>query len=318
MIKRLSVFFIMKIEIEISDELMGERLDQVAAEAAGVTRGRVAAAIKKGLILVSGQAKKPGYRVKPGEIISGRVESTVEPVPCAEALPLDILFEDDHIIVVNKPAGMVVHPAPGNPSKTLVNALLYHCPHLEHPGAKVPERAGIVHRLDKDTSGVLVAAKSRHAFEFLQKEFKQRRVRKQYLALVMGTIQESSGQITLPIGRHPIKRKIMAVNTERARPAETLWRVLERLDGYTLVEVELKTGRTHQIRVHFRALGYPLAGDTVYGFRRKKPVALPRQMLHARTLGFRHPWSGQRVDFTAPLPMDMAEVLEGLNISKPL
>ncbi len=308
----------MKIEIEISDELMGERLDQVAAAASGATRGRVAAAIREGLILVSGQPKKPGYRVKFGEIISGRVESTVEPAPCAQPLPLDILFEDDHIIVVNKSAGMVVHPAPGNPSKTLVNALLYHCPHLEHPGEKVPERAGIVHRLDKDTSGVLVAAKSRRAFEFLQKEFKQRRVQKQYLALAIGSLKESSGRITLPIGRHPVKRKIMTVNTERARPAETLWRVLARMDGYTLVEVDLKTGRTHQIRVHFRALGYPLAGDTVYGFRRKKSIAVPRQMLHAETLGFRHPWSGQRVDFTAPLPMDMAGVLEGLNLSKPL
>ncbi len=308
----------MKIDIEISDELMGERLDQVAVAATGATRGRVAAAIKNGLILVSGQPKKPGYRVKPGEIVSGRVESTVEPAPQAESLPLDILFEDDHIIVVNKPAGMVVHPAPGNPSKTLVNALLHHCPHLEHPGEDVPERAGIVHRLDKDTSGVLVAAKSRRAFEFLQKEFKQRRVQKVYLALAIGTLDESSGRITLPIGRHPVKRKIMAVNTERARHAETRWRVLERLDGYTLVEVELKTGRTHQIRVHFRALGYPLAGDMVYGFRRKKSIDMPRQMLHARALGFRHPWSGQRVDFIAPLPMDMAGVLEGLGCSKPL
>ncbi|MCP4115471.1 MAG: RluA family pseudouridine synthase [Desulfobacteraceae bacterium] len=309
----------MKIEIEISDELMGERLDQVAAAAAGVTRGRVAAAIKNGLILVSGRVKKPGYRVKPGEIIAGRVESTVEPAaPCAEDLSLDILFEDDHIIVMNKPAGMVVHPAPGNPSGTLVNALLHHCPHLAHPGEKVPERAGIVHRLDKDTSGVLVAAKSRHAFEFLQKEFKQRRVQKQYIALAIGTIREDSGRITLPIGRHPVKRKIMAVNTERARHADTRWRVLERLDGHTLVEVELKTGRTHQIRVHFRALGYPLAGDAVYGFRRKKTMAVPRQMLHARTLGFRHPWSGQRVDFTAPLPMDMTGVLERLAFSNPL
>ncbi|MBI9088195.1 MAG: RluA family pseudouridine synthase [Desulfobacterium sp.] len=308
----------MKIEIEISDEVMGERLDQVAAAVSGATRGRVVAAIKKGLILVSGQPKKPGYRLKPGEVVSGRIEPTVESAPCAESLPLDILFEDDHIIVVNKPAGMVVHPAPGNPSKTLVNALLYHCPHLEHPGEKVPERAGIVHRLDKDTSGVLVAAKSRHAFDFLQKEFKQRRVVKQYLGLAIGNLKESSGRITLPIGRHPTKRKIMTVNTERARPAETLWRVLGRVDGYTLVDVALKTGRTHQIRVHFRALGFPLAGDTVYGFRRKKSIAVPRQMLHARTLGFRHPWSGQRVEFTAPLPMDMAGVLERLDILKPL
>jgi 23S rRNA pseudouridine1911/1915/1917 synthase len=213
---------------------------------------------------------------------------------------------------------MVVHPAPGNPSKTLVNALLHHCPHLEHPGENVPERAGIVHRLDKDTSGVLVAAKSRRAFEFLQKEFKQRRVQKLYLALAIGTLEESAGRIVLPIGRHPVKRKIMAVNTERARHAETLWRVLERLDGHTLMEVELKTGRTHQIRVHFRALGYPLAGDMVYGFRRKKTIDTPRQMLHARTLGFRHPWSGQRVEFTAPLPTDMAGVLEGLGCSKTL
>lgn len=298
---------------------MGARLDQVVATLAeGVTRGEVARAIREGAILVSDIKKKPGYRVKPGEIIFGEIESKVEPEPFAEFIPLDILYEDQWIIVVNKPAGIVVHPAPGNSCGTLVNALLHHSPALGIANVSVPPRAGIVHRLDKDTSGVMVAAKSRQSFDFLQKEFSQRRVKKQYLALVMGTTEESFGRIILPIGRHPIRRKVMAINTERARYAETLWRVLKKMDGYTLMDVELKTGRTHQIRVHFRALGYPILGDKVYGFRKKKGLVVPRQMLHARSLAFRHPWSGKKVDFSAPVPGDMVKVLELLNSGFPL
>lgn len=295
---------------------MGRRLDTVVAELVnGATRGAVARAIEKGLILVSGHRKKPAYRVKPGEVVCGTLasESQIASKPLAESIRLDLLHEDPWIVVVNKPAGMVVHPGAGNLKGTLLNALLYHFPSLDDAHCDAPPRGGIVHRLDKDTSGAIVVAKSRTAHEFLQKEFRLRRVEKRYVALATGIITEPQGRIILPIGRHPIHRKRMAVNTERARPAETHWRVVRQMAGYTLLDVGLKTGRTHQIRVHFRALGHPLAGDRVYGFRGKQSLGVPRQMLHAGTLGFRHPWSGKRVEFTAPLPGDMVEVLERLH-----
>ncbi|ACN14792.1 RluD1 [Desulforapulum autotrophicum HRM2] len=306
----------MNLKIEISEALMGRRLDLVVADVVhDTTRGAVVRAIEKGLILVSGNRKKPAYRVKPGEVVCGSLgsESEIESKPRAESISLDFLHEDQWIVVVNKPAGMVVHPGAGNSSGTLLNALLHHFPSLTDTHCDPPLRGGIVHRLDKDTSGTIVVAKSKKAYEFLQKEFRFRRVEKRYIALATGIITETQGRITLPIGRHPIHRKRMAVNTERARPAETLWRVLGQMAGHTLLDVGLKTGRTHQIRVHFRALGHPLAGDRVYGFRGKQSARAPRQMLHAGTLGFRHPWSGKRVEFTAPLPEDMVEVLERLN-----
>ncbi len=303
----------MEVKIEISEAIMGRRLDLVVVDAtSGTTRGAVVRSIENGLILVSGRRKKPAYRVKPGEVITGHVASeSGEGKPLAECIGLDLLHEDPWILVVNKPAGMVVHPGAGNPGGTLLNALLHHLPDLND--ADAPLRGGIVHRLDKDTSGAMVVAKSRKAYAFLQKEFRFRRVDKRYIALATGTITQPQGRITLPIGRHPTHRKRMAVNTQRARTAETLWRVVRHLPGCTLLEVGLKTGRTHQIRVHLRAMGHPLAGDTVYGFRGKQPVPAPRQMLHARTLGFRHPWSGRRVEFSAPLPGEMVNVLERLN-----
>ncbi len=295
---------------------MGRRLDLVVADVVkGASRADVVRAIGKGGILVSGSRKKPAYRVKPGEVVCGSVESEsgIEPKPLAESIALDLLHEDQWIIVVNKPAGMVVHPGAGNPGGTLLNALLHRIPDLDGSAGEAPPRGGIVHRLDKDTSGAIVVAKSRKAYEFLQKEFRLRRVEKRYVALATGIMTESQGRITLPIGRHPTHRKRMAVNTQRARSAETLWRVLGQMAGHTLLEVGLKTGRTHQIRVHLRALGHPLAGDRVYGFRGSQSIHAPRQMLHAGTLGFRHPWSGKRVEFSAPVPGDMVQVLERLN-----
>jgi len=295
-------------------EKIGQRLDTVVTQMADrFSRGNVAAMIRSGDIRVDGFKKKPGYRVKPGDEISGKLAIPCLPVVSPTSMALDIIYEDRHILVINKPAGTVVHPAPGSWAETLVNGLLTHCPGIERVGEDVL-RPGIVHRLDKDTSGVMVVAKTSRSYDFLKKAFKYRRVQKKYLALVSGEIQEISGKISLPIGRHPVKRKCMTVDLSHGRTAVTLWHKRAQCKGATLVEVVLKTGRTHQIRVHFKALGYPLIGDTCYGRRwRKKseknmlPIerGASRQMLHAWKLGFCHPWSGRRVAFSAPVAEDM-------------
>lgn len=257
-------------------------------------------------ILVNNTQKKPGYRVKQGDIITGDIlEVAYETEIRAEDVPTDIVFEDDHILVINKKPGMVVHPAPGNMSGTLVNALLHYNPEIRGVGEE-KNRSGIVHRLDKDTSGLMVIAKTKQALSFLQNEFKQRRVKKKYLALVAGNLSCDQGEINLPIGRHPVKRKLMAINHDAGKHAVTLWKVQKRFKTACLVEITLKTGRTHQIRVHFYSLGYPLVGDHVYqpGRLRKKKSVAPRQMLHSHHLSFRHPYSGQRLEFKIEPPED--------------
>ena len=315
----------MKVEFKITRDDQDKRLDYTLAGLLGnFSRNYVSGIIKAGGILVSGEIKKPGYRLKSGDIITGLIheEDSIPILP--ESLRIDIIHEDSHIIVVNKKAGMVVHPAPGHFSGTMVNALLYHLPEIKNVGQD-ELRPGIVHRLDKDTTGLMVVAKNNSAFNFLKKEFKQRRVVKKYLGLVAGDLKEDSGSITFPIGRHAINRKKMSTTAPRARHAETLWRVRKRFDGATLIEAELKTGRTHQIRVHFRAIGNPLMGDRVYGFRKtraakkKDPLSvlerdLSRQMLHAWKLSFRHPFSGRKLDFTACVPDDMKQLLDRLSM----
>ncbi|MFH1153397.1 MAG: RluA family pseudouridine synthase [Pseudomonadota bacterium] len=313
----------MDIEFVISESLTGERLDQaITIMVAGVSRSSTAEAVKSGIIRVSGQIRKPGYRVKPGDVVSGILPDPGIMVVEPQAIALDILFEDDHIIIINKAPGLVVHPAPGNETGTLVNALLHRFPELKTVG-ETQFRAGIVHRLDKDTSGVMVIARTDSSFEFLQKEFKERRVSKRYLALATGDLGGDQGEIVLPIGRHPVHRKRMAVVTDGGRPAQTLWRLRKQFDNASLVEVELKTGRTHQIRVHFRAMGTPLLGDSVYGFKnrvnsRTNPAfhlekLVGRQMLHSWKLGFIHPWLAEQVHFRAPLPGDFRQILRRLN-----
>ena len=241
----------------------------------------------------------------------------------AEPLPLDILFEDRHLIVLNKPAGMVVHPSAGHPAGTLVNGLLHHCPDLEGIGAE--KRPGIVHRLDKDTTGVLVVAKNSAAHQGLSAQFKARLVHKEYLALVAGVPDRANGTIDLPLGRHGQERKKMAVVGHGGREALTLWRVRERFNGAALLTVILKTGRTHQIRVHCLSMGHPIIGDPVYGQRRsvlRQARRLPalhdvinaakRQMLHAHQLRFTHPFSEVELRFEAALPDDMQSTLDAL------
>jgi 23S rRNA pseudouridine1911/1915/1917 synthase len=312
--------------ILIDESEHNRRLDAVvAAHLPDCSRSLAANLIGNHKILVDNQPKKPGYRVKSGEQILGRIPAP-EPVDYKpEPIPLDILYQDRHIVVLNKPAGLVVHPAPGHASGTLVNALLHHCPDLGGIGGEI--RPGIVHRLDKDTSGAMVVAKNAAALEALAKQFKDRTVRKTYLALVYGELKKDAGTIDLPIGRHPVHRKQMSTTTRKGRPAQTVWQVREQFPGIALLELTLKTGRTHQIRVHCAAMGHPIVGDQVYRSRKwlkdmdrlfsgesfsmaAQLKAIPRQMLHAWRLRLTHPSTGEIMTFESPIPADMDTVIE--------
>ena len=303
----------------------GKRLDVLVAELlADCTRTFAAGLIAAEHIRVDGRSKKPGYRVKPGENVSGAVPPPVPIDLRPEPIAIDILYEDDHIVVVNKQPGLVVHPAPGHFSGTLVNGLLYHCPNLGGIGGEL--RPGIVHRLDKDTSGTLVVAKNDVAQTNLSRQFKSRQVGKEYLALVHGHFKSTSGSIKLPIGRHPVDRKRMSTVSSRARTAETQWRIIEQFQELALLKIHLKTGRTHQIRVHCAAMHHPVVGDRVYGPRKPAKTwdrvclqsdkilqilkSIERQMLHAWRLSFRHPHTGKAVTFESPLPEDMDAIIK--------
>ncbi len=275
---------------------------------AELSRARIQALIKEGLVTVNGGAAKASLRLRVGEEIRITVPEPRPAVSEPQDLPLEILYEDEILIVLNKAAGMVVHPAAGNWDGTIVNALLHHCQALSGVGGE--SRPGIVHRLDKDTSGCLVAAKSDAAHRSLSRQFAGREIQKIYLALAKGRFSRKSGSIEAAIARHPVQRQKMAVTDgSHGRAAHTSWRVLRELPPIagggipTLVECTLHTGRTHQIRVHLQHLGHPLFGDAVYGSR----GPYPRQMLHAWKLGFTHPESGRPLHFIAPIPADFLE-----------
>jgi 23S rRNA pseudouridine1911/1915/1917 synthase len=302
----------------------GHRLDMViVARWSTLSRSRASRLIRTGHITVNGLIKKPGYLTKSGDIVRSEIPSP-EPITCRpEAIPLSVLHEDRDVIVLNKPPGFVVHPGAGHHSRTLVNALLSHCPDLEGVGGRI--RPGIVHRLDKDTSGTLVVAKNDMAHASLSHQFKMREVRKVYLALVYGNVRLPAGVIHFPIGRHPTDRKKMSIHSRRSRSTETRWKVKEAFSGVTLLEIDLRTGRTHQVRVHCAAIDHPVVGDATYGGKRrwkdlargpKQDVlrAIRRQMLHGWQLGFVHPRTGQWMNFESPLPKDMASVLESLRV----
>ncbi len=288
-------------EFRITKEQTGARLDHfLSAEIAHLSRARIQGLIKAGSILLNHAATKPGTKIKTDDVISV-VEPPPEPVETlAEEIPLDILHEDGDLIVLNKPAGLVVHPAAGNWSHTLVNALLHHCPSLSGIGGV--QRPGIVHRLDKETSGCIVVAKNDMAHQNLSAQFGDRKVLKVYLALVAGRLKKTSGTIETSIGRHPVNRKKMAVlEGTRGRNAKTDYRVVQQLENASLVECTLHTGRTHQIRVHLKHLGHPLLGDKLYGGS-KIADAFPRQMLHAWKLGFFHPRNSRWMEFQSFIP----------------
>ncbi len=308
----------MHIKIEITPDQAGLRLDQaVVAFQSQLSRSRVSKLISQGLILVNHVCKRPGYKVKPKDLIEGDVplsDPLDEKLLPPEFISLNILYEDDYILMIDKPAGLVVHPGAGNKSGTLVNALMAHHPAFSEQGWD-RERPGIVHRLDKDTSGLMVVAKTMKSLEFLQKEFKQRRVKKHYLALARGQNIPDAGVIERPIGRHPHHRKRMGILDENGRYAKTRFSVIKRFCSGCLMKVRLYTGRTHQIRVHFYDQGMPLIGDCIYQdrrFRKKDPMA-SRQMLHSWALSFRHPYSGVRLSFEAPMPEDFKITLRHLS-----
>jgi 23S rRNA pseudouridine1911/1915/1917 synthase len=278
----------------------GPRLDHfLAGSIPALSRARIQALIKAGHVTLNGAATKASAWLRAGDVITLAEPPPAPTETAAEDIALDVLFEDDDLIVINKPAGLVVHPAAGNWSGTLVNALLHHCPALSGIGGE--QRPGIVHRLDKETSGCLVAAKNDAAHQSLARQFAGRDVTKIYLALATGKFRRKSGVIEAAIGRHPVQRKKMTVVPEgRGRVAKTSYRVLAELAAGTLVECTLHTGRTHQIRVHLKHLGHPVLGDAAYG----KRGDFPRQMLHAWRLGFAHPHTHERMNFESSIPPD--------------
>jgi 23S rRNA pseudouridine1911/1915/1917 synthase len=315
-----------RIEIAIDEAAAGERLDRaLAAARPELSRSRIKALIELGhLKLSGGTINDPALRVKPGQIFILEIPPAVAAAPQGQAIDLNIVYEDDDLIVIDKPAGMVVHPAPGNPDNTLVNALIAHCGE-SLSGIGGERRPGIVHRIDKDTSGLIVAAKNDAAHKALSADFADHSIERAYLCLVWGVPSPSAGEITGNIGRHPVDRKRMAVVSRGGKPAITHYRVLKSFGlGASLVECRLKTGRTHQIRVHLAKIGHPLIGDPSYGKptaarrgrlspeARKAAEAFPRQALHATLLGFDHPRTGKHLSWTSESPADFRRLEQTL------
>lgn len=283
------------------------RLDVIAAEMGECSRSQAAKWIEQGLCRVNEIVRsKPGYGVATGDNVELTVPDPVELTVEKEDIPLEILYEDEDVAVVNKPCGMVVHPAPGNETGTLVNALLYAMDDLSGIGGV--KRPGIVHRLDKDTSGLLLVAKNDQSQLALSRQLQERQMEKHYRALVEGNLREDSGRIDQPIARSKKDRKKMAIDPE-GRPSITDWTVLARGRNVTLLDVHILTGRTHQIRVHMKSIGHPVCGDPIYGSG--KGAKVPRLMLHAYTLAFTHPRTGERMTFTAPLPEEFVQGMRG-------
>lgn len=289
----------------------GMRVDQyISLFLPELSRSLIADSIRKGCVRVNGEHKKCSYRLKPSDIITGRVNEKTRPVVVPQKVSFDILLEDEEILILSKPPGIVVHPGSGNESGTLVHGLLRHCNSIAGVGEEL--RPGIVHRLDKDTSGLMIVAKTSKAHRELVQSFKDRKVVKEYLALVHGCPKEREGRLIAPIGRHKVNRKKMAVRPQTGRFAASQWSVQCELEsGYSLLRVLIESGRTHQIRVHMAHLGCPVAGDTLYGARHE-PDEFPRQMLHAWRIGIDHPATGERLNISAPLWEDFVDALRSL------
>lgn len=300
----------MSTEMFIASELdINKRLDLFLSEKfEHMSRSYVQGLIENESVKVNNKVKKSNYKLKFGDEISIEVPTPVELQVEGENIPIDTIYEDSDVIVVNKPQDMVVHPAPGNYNGTLVNALLYHCKDLS--GINGVIRPGIVHRIDKDTTGILVVAKNDNAHNKLAEQLKNHSMTRTYYALVEGNVKQDEGIVNAPIGRHPVDRIKMAV-VKDGREAVTHYRVIERFGDYTLVKCNLETGRTHQIRVHMAHIGHPLVGDNVYGYKKQK-FNLKGQVLHAKELGFIHPTSGEYIHFDSELPKYFIELLEKL------
>lgn len=285
------------------DKLLSDRIPEQS-------RSYLQKLIKDGNITVNGNIVKPNYKVQANDLINLSLPEPEEPDILPENIPLDILYEDDDILVINKPKGMVVHPSAGHYTGTVVNAVMYHC-NGNLSGINGVMRPGIVHRIDMDTTGAIVICKSDQAHQNLAEQLKVHSITRKYRAIVYGNFKDDNGTITGDIGRHPIERKKMAIVQRNGKPAITHYHVLERFGSYTYIECQLETGRTHQIRVHMASNGHPLLGDELYG-PSKCPFHLQGQCLHAMTLGFKHPISGQYVQFEAPLPDYFTHLLQNL------
>lgn len=302
-----------KIELRASEQDAGLRIDAYLRANTELSRSRISALIQEGALRVNGDVEiKPSFKVEEGQSIVLQVPQArpVDIIP--QNIPLDILYQDSDVVIVNKPCGMVVHPAVGNEDRTLVNALLYHVHDLSGIGGEM--RPGIVHRLDKDTSGLILIAKNDKAHVALSEQFKARSMEKHYRAVAFGGFSDEHGLIDAPIARHPVDRKKMAI-VAAGKPSQTEWSVIARGKGATYLDVHLLTGRTHQIRVHMHSIGHPLLGDRIYAPNIKTNVHIPRLMLHAYSLAFDHPATGERKTITAPLPEKFTSILEKLECS---
>lgn len=296
----------------VSDEDCGVRIDRYLAQVCeGMSRSYLQKLLKTGEVLVNQCAVKASYVVQEGDSVELNVPEAVEPEILAEPMELDILYEDEDIILINKPKGMVVHPAAGHYSHTLVNGLMYHC-RGNLSGINGVMRPGIVHRIDMDTTGVIIACKNDLAHSCLAEQLKEHSITRRYQAIVHGVIKEDEGTVNAPIGRHPVERKKMSINYDNGRDAVTHYRVLKRFRQFTHVECRLETGRTHQIRVHMASIHHPLLGDAVYGPAKCPVAGLTGQTLHAGVLGIIHPRTGEYMEFTAPLPEYFEKLLRTL------
>lgn len=286
---------------QIGPEEDDERLDKWMSSAiADLSRSYIQKCIKDNQVLINGKPQKASYRLKVDDEIVFHIPKAMEPAIEAENIPLSILYEDSDLLIVDKPKGMVVHPAPGHYSGTLVNAVMYHC-RDNLSGINGVLRPGIVHRIDRDTTGSLIICKNDHAHNSIAEQLKEHTITRKYRAIVHGVIDAEEGTVNAPIGRDPKDRKKMAINEQNGKPAITHYKVLRRFQEYTYIECQLETGRTHQIRVHMSSIGHPLLGDEVYS-QRKSPYHLCGQTLHAMVIGFIHPSSGEYLEITAPLP----------------
>ena len=298
-------------EYIVEAEGAGQRIDRfLSGEDTGLSRSALQGLVAEGHVLCNGRAPAKSLKLKAGDIILLEIPDAkpIEAVP--QEIPLDIVYEDEDVVVINKKKGMVVHPAAGHYTGTLVNGLMHHCKD-ELSGINGVMRPGIVHRIDMDTTGVLIVCKNDFAHNSIAAQLKEHSITRKYRAIVYGVIKEDEGTVDAPIGRHPVDRKKMSINEKNGRRAVTHYRVLKRFSKYTYIECQLETGRTHQIRVHMASIHHPLVGDTVYG-PEKSPFHLQGQTLHAGVLGFIHPRTGEYMEFTAPLPQYFTELLQKL------